>query len=106
MKSVLFNATGGASAGRPLAAKAPANLIDGDLVRALVPGPGQFERRRDGSATASNNSDLYRLSDTQSPLPAFAESAAPMPHAMLKASGVFYVTRTCGIGKVAQLGQI
>ena len=69
MEPVLLDATGGPAAGGSFAAKPPAELIDGDVVGALVLRPGQFEGCRDRRATAPDHRDLDWLSVAQLPLP-------------------------------------
>jgi hypothetical protein len=102
VKSVLFDAAGRAAARGAFATKAPADLIDCDLIGALVPWSGQFERRGNGCATAPDNGDFYRLSVTQSPLPYNRRGPLrPMP----RSSNVFNVARSCGIGKTFQLAR-
>jgi hypothetical protein len=66
MKSVLFDATGDAAAGRSLSPEAPAGLVNCDVIAAFVSRLSQFEGRGDGRATAADDSDLKGLSNRQS----------------------------------------
>src|SRR6478672_3986837 len=62
VQPVLLDTSRRAAAGRALAAQPPADLIDGDVISALVPGPGQFKSRRNRRAAAAYDRDLYGLS--------------------------------------------
>lgn len=75
MKSVLFYATRNATAGRPLSTQTPASLINRDVIGPLVPGLRQLKRSRNGSTAAADDSDLYRLSNSQLPLPHLGRAA-------------------------------
>jgi hypothetical protein len=69
MQSMLFDASGGPAAGGAFAAQSPAELINRNAIRALVPGPGQFKSRCNRCATAAYDRDFYGLSSSQLTLP-------------------------------------
>jgi len=98
VKPVLFDTTGSAATGRTLSPKAPAELIYGNVISALVPGLSQFEGGRDGCATAANDGDLYGLSKSQCRFPVSSGSAG-LCRALRKPSGSFDVTCFCDRGK-------